>query len=132
EAQFVFEDSLSSSGAIVNHPARNSITVKTISVDQIIDWSTQTEPYLIKVDVEGLEVEVLKGSQRAMEARALIMCEVFHDSFHALLEIAGDRSYEILDWAACRITKNEVFRRADFVMVPKENYEQVRQRLQQP
>lgn len=131
EAYFLFDDSRTSNGTVIDHPAENTITVRTVGVDQLMNWSQQPKPYLIKVDVEGLEVEVIKGSQNAMEAGAFIMCEVFRDSFEALYRIVTDRSYIMLNWSGRKVTKYEGFRRTDFILIPQENYEQVQQLLHQ-
>jgi FkbM family methyltransferase len=58
-----------------------SITVKTVSTDDIVDELRIRRVDWIKVDVEGAEYEVMKGLERTlMRFRPVVITEVFDDN----------------------------------------------------
>lgn len=129
EARFLFDNSLSSNGSIIDYYDDKSFNVRVMNVNQIANWSQVFGLYLIKVDVEGYEIEALRGSKNALDARAIFMCEIFQNSFESIREIAKLNSYEILDWNGCKLTKNKGFQRTDLLLVPNEKCEQIQQCL---
>ncbi len=57
--------------------AKNSITVDTVSIDDLIDKKLIEPPTFVKIDVEGAEIDVLNGmSQTIKEYQPMIIYEV--------------------------------------------------------
>lgn len=74
---------------------RNVVTVIAITLDWLLDfWPA---PSVIKIDVEGAEVSVLRGAERLLrEVRPKIMCEVslkHQDEATAIFKTAGYAIY---------------------------------------
>jgi FkbM family methyltransferase len=51
-------------------------SVPMITLDEVCEEKGLAGPYLIKVDVEGAELEVLKGSQEVLNSAELVLLEV--------------------------------------------------------
>ena len=71
--------------------------IKLITLDQwMIENLIQTDSIFLKIDVQGFEVEVLKGASKALEKTKILQVEM---SLQPLYEGAPDFR-EIYDWAA--------------------------------
>lgn len=64
-------------------------TIVSITLDSLL--SSFPAPSVIKIDVEGMEYEVLKGAETMLKARPTLFCEVSqnHEEIGALLAEAG-------------------------------------------
>jgi FkbM family methyltransferase len=51
-------------------------TVRQVTVDELVGEVTATPPYLLKIDTQGYELEVLRGSERVLADTAVILLEV--------------------------------------------------------
>lgn len=79
------------SGTGVNGVAR---TVRAVTVDRLIDEKALAGPYLLKVDVQGAELEVLAGAERTLSDAELVILEVsFFKFFEAGPECADVIAY---------------------------------------
>lgn len=57
-------------------------TVKAVTLDSLADADGLTGPFLLKLDVQGAELEVLAGAQRTLAASELVVAEVsFYRAF---------------------------------------------------
>lgn len=76
-------------------------TVKVTTVDQLVRLGQVPPPTLIKMDIEGAEIEALQGARKTIDSfRPTLLVEV-HDcwaEFEALMDDFG-YSYEIIDAA---------------------------------
>ncbi|MHC2604442.1 NADH dehydrogenase I D subunit [Bradyrhizobium liaoningense] len=73
--------------SIAGDPSAGGEEVSVIALDNLIDDGkvAATGKYLIKLDVEGVEIEAIKGGARLLEADSVIMCE----------EHGSDRSHAV-------------------------------------
>jgi FkbM family methyltransferase len=64
-------------------------TVIAVTLDSLLDYFAA--PQVLKIDVEGMEVSVLAGAQRVLQARPSILCEVtgHHEEIGKVLEDAN-------------------------------------------
>jgi FkbM family methyltransferase len=65
-----------------------------------LDWLMESlpAPSLVKIDVEGAELEVLKGASRLFETiRPIVLCEVIPASEPGVTEFFNDHGYDIFD-----------------------------------
>ncbi len=65
-----------------------------------LDWLLESlpAPSVIKIDVEGAELEVLNGARRLFEtARPIVLCEVIPDNANAVTEILSSYGYRVFD-----------------------------------
>jgi FkbM family methyltransferase len=106
-------------------------TIDIVSIDGIFTEIPEEHTWLIKVDTEGSEIEVLKGSKSAMSVGAIFMCEVFHASVPALKSILDEYDYTILDHRGDIVAYEQLrqFKRTDVILVPTFRVEPIRQVL---
>ena len=73
--------------SIAGDPSAGGEEVSVIALDNLIDDGkvAATGKYLIKLDVEGVEIAAIKGGARLLEADSVIMCE----------EHGSDRSHAV-------------------------------------
>ena len=69
-------------------------TVPVITIDEECARRSLSGPYLIKVDVQGAELQVLAGAARTLRETEAVVLEV---SLFGFL-IGGPQLYEIVDW----------------------------------
>ena len=65
-----------------------------------LDWllESQPAPRVVKIDVEGAELEVLNGGRRLFETvRPVVLCEVIPSSERAVTRFLESRDYQIFD-----------------------------------
>jgi FkbM family methyltransferase len=70
-------------------------TVPVIAIDDLIDDGklSATGKYLIKLDVEGVEIEAIKGGQRLLATDSMILCEEHgHDRNHTVSRYILDQT----------------------------------------
>lgn len=96
------------------------------SVDNMIARGELTPPDLLKLDVQGYELEVLKGAARTLDRVQLILAEVNFLDIHAGVPLAP----QLFDWLArrgwvpydiCEVTRRPLdgaLWQADFLFVP--------------
>jgi len=74
----------------------NEIRVKTNTLDSVV--SDDNNPSLIKIDVEGHEVEVLEGGSNTLtEAYPLLIIESFPPKQHTVLSLLQELGYKSID-----------------------------------
>jgi FkbM family methyltransferase len=83
-------------GTIQTGGSRGEQCVVAVTPDWLLDSSPA--PSLVKIDVEGAEVEVLRGSRRLFETtRPIVLCEVIPDTSSAITEFFASYDYRIYD-----------------------------------
>jgi FkbM family methyltransferase len=76
-------------------PATRSATVKTTSLDDLVQNLSFEQLDWIKIDVEGAEAEVLSGAERTLRKfRPLLFVEI-HDTVPAVRDLLGRYGYSI-------------------------------------
>ena len=74
----------------------NEIKVKTKTLDSVV--SDENNPSLIKIDVEGHEVEVLEGGRNTLtKIKPLLIVESFPPKQHTVLSILQELGYKSID-----------------------------------
>lgn len=76
----------------------NTQVVRVNALDQEIDVSELKKPILLKIDVQGFELELLKGAERSLGAIEHIYCEL---SFLPLY-LGQPLAPEVIQWLAKR------------------------------
>jgi FkbM family methyltransferase len=77
---------------------RHSVTVATLSLDQLLDQLPA--PRVLKIDVEGAELNVLRGASRLLSTvRPVILCEVSSNG-STIADLLHTNGYELFDLQA--------------------------------
>jgi hypothetical protein len=70
--------------------------------------STIQQPDMIKADVQGFEIEVLKGAEKCLENTELLLLEVSYRRIyqngplaHEVISYVGSKGFRILDICTC-------------------------------
>jgi FkbM family methyltransferase len=83
-------------GTIQTGGAREEQSVVAVTLDWLLHQLPH--PSVLKIDVEGAEMEVLKGSHRLFESiRPVVLCEVIPASEQAVTAFLQSYDYQILD-----------------------------------
>lgn len=78
--------------------SREQQSVIAVSLDWLLE--SLPAPSVVKIDVEGAEIEVLTGAHRLLEeARPVVLCEVIPASEYAVTEFFQSHGYQIFDGA---------------------------------
>lgn len=79
-------------------------TVEVGTVDQLFESHGSPAPVLLKADVQGYELEVLRGASRCLQSAEVLVLEVsyrriYQDSAlaHEVIAYVGDRGFRIYD-----------------------------------
>ena len=85
--------------ATVNVPtgARESIEVPVTSIDEFLAGGGHPAPDVVKIDVEGAELEVIEGMRRTLaEHHPVLLCEV-HDLYAEYVGLMSSLAYETVN-----------------------------------
>lgn len=100
------------------------LEVETITLDDFVFHRYSPSPKIIKVDVEGAEIEVLRGATRClMECRPFVLISVHSARLYAgvyKLSLEWGYSIKTLQWNAAQ----PEFYTSELILVPKE-YDQI-------
>ena len=98
------------------------------TVDQIVeDNFRDCPPDFLKIDVQGYELEVLKGSEKSLDKIRVILAEVNLIDIHKNVPLLSDivNWLNDRDWVAydiCGLTRrplDQALWQADFIFVPR-------------
>ena len=74
-------------------------TVVALALDWMMDFAPA--PSVLKIDVEGAEMEVLRGAEKLLEtSRPVVLCEVIPDTAPEVTEFFHSRGYKLFDGEA--------------------------------
>jgi FkbM family methyltransferase len=72
-----------------------SITVELVEIDELVRTGAIRPPNVVKIDVEGAEVDVLAGMKDVLPAAVpLVLCEL-HDTDAAVRELLDELGFEV-------------------------------------
>jgi FkbM family methyltransferase len=77
------------------HPrTRDTLEIEIVAIDELVAAGAMRPPQLVKIDVEGAEIDVLEGMRATIEQhRPAIVCEL-HDTAAAFVETMERLGYE--------------------------------------
>ncbi len=76
---------------------RERLPVPTLTLDWLLQ--RRTAPDVVKIDVEGAEVEVLSGASELLRsARPVLLCEVGERKAGPIGELLASADYRLFDW----------------------------------
>ncbi|MEM2857571.1 MAG: FkbM family methyltransferase [Nitrososphaerota archaeon] len=90
------------------------VNVQTIRIDDVVvRFFPQSGPEFVKIDVEGHELDVLKGMTTTLrERRPILLVEVWHQNFDDVVKLLSQLGYmmkEDKDFTVWGVSKNVLF-----------------------
>ena len=76
----------------------NKVTKKTQTLDSVVGRSNFPLPTLIKMDVQGAELDILKGAEKVLAHAELLILEIQNEEYN----IGGAKRDEIVNWLKAR------------------------------
>ena len=76
EANIVVTPNLSGSSFLLKPTNGEQRQVPVVTLDQVAEQHAPPAPYLVKLDVQGYELQVLAGAERVLENTAAVIAEV--------------------------------------------------------
>jgi FkbM family methyltransferase len=119
-------------------PTLEQIPVPQTTVDRLLETGVILPPQLVKVDVQGYELEVLRGGTRLWETAKVFFVETsiyrYWDKAPLLADVVAffaERGFHVYDFSTeCRMPR-ELLSQVDLIFVkrmsPEEMFEKIRQ-----
>jgi FkbM family methyltransferase len=71
--------------------------VPAVTVDSLAREFGLPPPFLLKLDIQGAELAVLKGARETLEATDLVICEIDLSEFHGLDRVMNEAGFSLFD-----------------------------------
>ena len=81
----------------LNHMDQGTSKVKAVTLDGLAAELGLRGPYLIKLDAQGAEVQVLRGGRELLAQTSVVICEADVDDFQAINETLVDAGFGLFD-----------------------------------
>jgi FkbM family methyltransferase len=81
----------------INHLNQGTATVKAVTLDGLAARLGMSGPYLIKLDVQGAEEQVLRGARHLLARTHVVICEADMDDFQAINRTLVEAEFELFD-----------------------------------
>ena len=105
EQQVEFEEGASNS-SIVKHAGANTLSMRTTTLDALLAGTPFARPRLLKIDVQGHDLDVLIGGQRTLESVEALIVELSLIRLHATapdlrtaIDWLDDHGFKLFDLA---------------------------------
>ena len=98
ETQSIREDTSITHSRIVEKPSNKSlITVKTTRLDTIIPTLSCEQPYLLKIDVDGIDLKVLDGASKILDFCNIIVIEANISNISERMSCIVNKGFSLFD-----------------------------------
>jgi FkbM family methyltransferase len=81
----------------INHMDRGTAKVKAVTLDGLATRMGLTGPYLLKLDVQGAEAQVLRGAKELLAHTHVVICEADTDDFQAINQALIEAGFGLFD-----------------------------------
>src|SRR5713101_3262197 len=81
----------------IHNLSQGASKVRTFTIDGLAEQLRLEPPYLIKLDVQGAEAQVLRGARRVLEQTDVVICEADMSDFQTLNSLLVDAGLELFD-----------------------------------
>jgi len=90
--------------------------VRTVRLDTFFKTRNEPKPYLLKIDVDGFEIPILRGAEGILDDVDCIVIEATMDTFFERFEFIARRGFQLFD-IVDQCYYGGVFSQADLVFV---------------
>jgi len=95
------KDGYLTSSLVEHHQEHDDLTrqieVEVYPLDSIIDAERLRSPVLLKIDVEGFEIEVIKGAKRLLKKVNYIMIETSRTNKRIIDKLLSNFNFKVVD-----------------------------------
>jgi FkbM family methyltransferase len=81
----------------VNQLHESKIKVPAVTLDALAERLQLAPPFLLKLDVQGAEVQALRGAEKVLRETDVVVCEADLDDFHAINGAIVDAGFDLFD-----------------------------------
>lgn len=81
----------------LNHMNQGTAKVPAVTLDRLAARLGLTGPYLVKLDVQGAEAQVLSGARDVLAHTHAVICEADVDDFQTINRMLVDSGFELFD-----------------------------------
>lgn len=81
----------------INKLHRGTLKVPAVTVDSLVRQFALQPPFLIKLDIQGAELAVLKGARETLKETDVVICEIDLADFHHLDLVMREESFSLFD-----------------------------------
>jgi FkbM family methyltransferase len=81
----------------LHHDGQTSVKVPAVTLDAVAKRLNLMPPFLIKLDVQGHEVNALRGARAVLEQTSVVICEAGLDEFAAINRTMLDAGFDLFD-----------------------------------
>ena len=81
----------------INHMDQGTTKVKAVTLDGLAAQLGLSGPYLIKLDAQGAEVQVLRGGRDLLAQTSVVVCEADMDDFEAINQTLVASEFRLFD-----------------------------------
>ena len=86
----------------MNKLHRGTLKVPAVTVDSLVHQFALQPPFLIKLDIQGAELAVLKGARETLKKTDVIICEIDLADFHHLDLVMREEKFSLFDMTELR------------------------------
>jgi FkbM family methyltransferase len=81
----------------INHMDRSTAKVKAVTLDGLAAQFALRGPYLIKLDAQGAEAQVLRGARELLAQTHVVVCEADMDDFQVINQTLVEADFKLFD-----------------------------------
>jgi hypothetical protein len=81
----------------IHNLSQGTSKVRTFTIDRLAEQLSLKPPFLIKLDVQGAEGQVLRGARRVLEQAHVVICEANMNDFQSLHGLLVEAGLELFD-----------------------------------
>ncbi len=81
----------------IHNLTQGTSKVRTFAIDGLISALNLKPPYLLKLDVQGVEAQVLRGARRVLEQTDTVICEANMNDFQTLNNLFVEMGFNLFD-----------------------------------
>jgi FkbM family methyltransferase len=81
----------------IHNLSQGSSKVRTFTIDGMAEQLSLKPPYLLKLDVQGAEAQVLRGARRVLEQTDVVICEADMHDFQSLNGLMVEAGFDLFD-----------------------------------
>ena len=81
----------------INHMDQGTAKVAAVTLDGLAARLGLSGPYLVKLDVQGAEAQVLRGAQELLTRSHVVICEADMDDFQSINRTLVDAGFDLFD-----------------------------------